>query len=312
MAAQANAADVKAQLAETLGRCRARLSQTEKTLERLEDEVPPDGCILPVVHTPDCMFDSIARLARLDANTTFLDLGCGDGRVVDGVCKIAGCRGIGVDIRMECVTAARERFPERAFHEGDFCAMVEGAGPPPTGLEGVDACYAHLLPTTFAVLDARLLAAVQAKRASAGTVDAVGEGVSLAVGDTIIADTGLLETCVDPAPNGGSGGAARSVGAASSVTDASAATGGSVAGSAAVVTAAGSSATVSSSSCAAAVASRAAAAASAATAAAATASAVTAVTADGGMASGPPAALLVVPPPINNKLLRFCSSLIKG
>ena len=26
-------------------------------------------------------------------------------------------------------------------------------------------------------------------------------------GDTIIADTGLLETCVDPAPNGGSGGA---------------------------------------------------------------------------------------------------------
>ena len=49
-----------------------------------------------------------------------------------------------------------------------------------------------------------------------------------------------------------------------------------------------------------------AAAASAATAAAATASA------DGGMASGPLAALLVVPLPINNKLLRFCSSLIKG
>ena len=153
MAAQANAADVKAQLAETLGRCRATLSQTEKTLERLEDEVPPDGCIVPVVHTPDCMFDSIARLARLDANTTFLDLGCGDGRVVDGVATIAGCRGIGVDIRMECVEAARERFPERAFHQADFCAMVEGTGPPPIGLEGVDACYAHLLPTTFAVLD---------------------------------------------------------------------------------------------------------------------------------------------------------------
>ena len=32
MAAQTNAADVKAQLAETLGRCRATLSQTEKTL----------------------------------------------------------------------------------------------------------------------------------------------------------------------------------------------------------------------------------------------------------------------------------------
>ena len=161
MAAQTNAADVKAQLAETLGRCRATLSQTEKTLERLEDEVPPDGCIVPVVHTPDCMFESIARLARLDANATFLDLGCGDGRVVDGVCKIAGCRGIGVDIRMECVEAARERYSERVFHQADFCAMVAGTGPPPTGLEGVDACYAHLLPTTFAVLDARLLAAVQ-------------------------------------------------------------------------------------------------------------------------------------------------------
>ena len=161
MAAQANAADVKAQLAETLGRCRATLSQTEKTLERLEDEVPPDGCIVPVVHTPECMFESIARLARLDANATFLDLGCGDGRVVDGVCKIAGCRGVGVDIRMECVEAARERYSERVFHQADFCAMIEGAGPPPIGFEGVDACYAHLLPTTFAVLDARLLAAVQ-------------------------------------------------------------------------------------------------------------------------------------------------------
>ena len=161
MAAQANAADVKAQLAETLGRCRATLSKTERTLEHLKDEVPPDGCIVPVVHTPDCMFESIARLARLDSNTTFLDLGCGDGRVVDGVATIAGCRGIGVDIRMECVEAARERFPERAFHQADFCAMVEGAGPPPIGLEGVDACYAHLLPTTFAVLDAKLLAAVQ-------------------------------------------------------------------------------------------------------------------------------------------------------
>ena len=61
MAAQTNAADVKAQLAETLGRCRATLSQTEQTLDRLGAEVPPDGCIVPVVHTPDCMFDSIAR-----------------------------------------------------------------------------------------------------------------------------------------------------------------------------------------------------------------------------------------------------------
>ena len=110
MAAQTNAADVKAQLAETLGRCRATLSQTEKTLERLEDEVPPDGCIVPVVHTPDCMFDSIARLARLDANTTFLDLGCGDGRVVDGVATIAGCRG-----SRSCWTGWRRR---RSFAAG--------------------------------------------------------------------------------------------------------------------------------------------------------------------------------------------------
>ena len=52
-----------------------------------------------------------------------------------------------------------------------------------------------------------VLAAIVISWALSGTVDAVGDGVSLAVGDTIIADTGLLETCVDPAPNGGSGGA---------------------------------------------------------------------------------------------------------
>ena len=103
--------------------------------------------------------NSAARAPRCERDV--LDLGCGDGRVVDGVCKIAGCRGVGVDIRMECVQAARERYSERVFHQADFCAMVEGAGPPPIGFEGVDACYAHLLPTTFAVLDARLLAAVQ-------------------------------------------------------------------------------------------------------------------------------------------------------
>jgi cyclopropane fatty-acyl-phospholipid synthase-like methyltransferase len=32
------------------------------------------------------------------ANDVLLDIGCGDGRVLTCLCKIIGCRGIGIDV----------------------------------------------------------------------------------------------------------------------------------------------------------------------------------------------------------------------
>ena len=154
-------AAARQQLQDTLGLCRATLSESGATLAKLGDEAPPAGCLVPIIYTPDCMFESIANLARLGPNDVLLDLGCADGRVVAGVTKLAGCRGVGVDIRPECIAAATARNAYGCeFHTADFRELLAGLEPPPSGLAGVDVCYAHLLPTTFAVLDEALLAAV--------------------------------------------------------------------------------------------------------------------------------------------------------
>lgn len=53
------------------------------------------------------MYASIASLLRLEPSDCFLDLGCGDGRVVVGVAALANCRGVGIDIRPERADRAK-------------------------------------------------------------------------------------------------------------------------------------------------------------------------------------------------------------
>ena len=60
-------------------------------------------------------------------------------------------------------TGTAKNAPDCSFCVADFCALVAaptGAGPPPAGLDGVTAVYAHLLPDSLAILDAGLQALV--------------------------------------------------------------------------------------------------------------------------------------------------------
>ena len=69
----------------------------------------PEGCICPVVSTPEFLAQNIARLARVGGEDLFLDLGCGDGRVVTNMAQLCGCRAFGVDIRPEMVASSQSR-----------------------------------------------------------------------------------------------------------------------------------------------------------------------------------------------------------
>ena len=130
----------------------------------------PNGCICPVVSTPEFLAQNVARLARISSNDAFLDLGCGDGRVVANIAQICGCRAFGIDIRPECIESSRARAratgPAVAelceFHLGDFQTMRAGvdAAAPPAGMGGVTVAFSYLLPEPMRVLDSLLMQAV--------------------------------------------------------------------------------------------------------------------------------------------------------
>ena len=183
LAAQAKAAHAEAKAArsevnaaaaasESIGSVHSELLKvSERVRSVLAGHTPvPDKSICPVVHTPEHLAKNIAALARVSAEDTVLDLGCGDGRVVCNVAQACGCRGFGVDIRDECVESALARaaaLPEPArsrvsFSLGDFCAMrADAAAPqPPGGLGGVTVIFTYLLPRPMERLDALLRSAV--------------------------------------------------------------------------------------------------------------------------------------------------------
>lgn len=88
----------------------------------------------PWVPTPDDVIATMLRLAKVTAQDTVYDLGCGDGRIVIAAARDFGARGVGIDIDIERIreaqTAAREakvtkrvRFIEQDLHK----ARIAGA-----------------------------------------------------------------------------------------------------------------------------------------------------------------------------------------
>ena len=85
------------------------LTAAEPTVRRLAQAIPaarePDVVFVP---TPNEVVAKMLELARVTANDTVYDLGCGDGRIVITAAQQYGARGVGVDIDPQRIAEARE------------------------------------------------------------------------------------------------------------------------------------------------------------------------------------------------------------
>lgn len=63
----------------------------------------PDVAYAP---TPPAVIDAMLELADVGSDDIVYDLGCGDGRIVVGAAKIAGARGVGIDIDPDLIAEA--------------------------------------------------------------------------------------------------------------------------------------------------------------------------------------------------------------
>ena len=63
---------------------------------------------VPYVPTPPEVVEAMIRLARVRSGDVVYDLGCGDGRIVIAAVRIAGVRGVCVDIDPERIHESRQ------------------------------------------------------------------------------------------------------------------------------------------------------------------------------------------------------------
>lgn len=82
----------------------------------------PAGAPLPYLDTPQGVVDEAIALAALTKDDLFLDLGCGDGRLIIAAAT-AGARAIGVDYDSELVEKARQEILSRGL--ADRCDVYE-------------------------------------------------------------------------------------------------------------------------------------------------------------------------------------------
>lgn len=100
------------------------------------EDPPPDWTRdeIPFVPTPIEVVDRMLALAEVSKDDVVVDLGSGDGRIVIRAAKKFGARGVGYEIDLELVEAARKNAAEEGvsqlveFHARDaLSADVSGA-----------------------------------------------------------------------------------------------------------------------------------------------------------------------------------------
>eukprot|EP00742_Colponemidia_sp_Colp-10_P008836 GILJ01009596.1.p1 GENE.GILJ01009596.1~~GILJ01009596.1.p1 ORF type:complete len:211 (+),score=17.50 GILJ01009596.1:45-635(+) len=90
-----------------------------------------EGYVAPFRPTPDIVVETFISNTQLQPHDVFVDLGCGDGRVVNAVCAKYGCKGIGVDLDValleQCKTNAEAQnishlvsFQQQDLFQFDF------------------------------------------------------------------------------------------------------------------------------------------------------------------------------------------------
>jgi ribosomal protein L11 methylase PrmA len=63
--------------------------------------------LVPFGATPKFVIDAMMTLAAVDSNTTLVDLGCGDGRLVRAAARRGARRSVGVDLQDQLLNDAR-------------------------------------------------------------------------------------------------------------------------------------------------------------------------------------------------------------
>lgn len=71
-----------------------------------------DASLGPFLATPDSLLPALFDLAELEPGDRFVDLGCGDGRIVVAAAHQRGCVALGVEHDAELVERARQRAAE--------------------------------------------------------------------------------------------------------------------------------------------------------------------------------------------------------
>ena len=84
------------------------------------------GYLGPILSTPESLIGPLLVLAGVDADQHFLDLGCGDGRLVVEAAARFGCKASGVENDPDLVKRARERAT--AAGVDDLVDIVESDG----------------------------------------------------------------------------------------------------------------------------------------------------------------------------------------
>jgi SAM-dependent methyltransferase len=174
--------------ADKLRRIVGQLQEVRQNVRSVLDDYVdlPEGCICPVVSTPEFLAQNVARLAHVGSDDLFPDLGCGDGRVVTNIAQICGCRSFGVDIRPEMIASSQSRAEQAGplvatlceFSLKDFQQMRAGVDAPelPVGLGGVTVIFTYLLPEPMRILDKLLQTAVFSQGARVATFMAHPQG----------------------------------------------------------------------------------------------------------------------------------------
>lgn len=105
----------------------------------------------PYVPTSGKNLQNILKTARLRKGQTFIDLGCGDGRVVEQAVSVYGVSGTGVDVNLFLILLARLRCHLKGvranFRVDDFANI---------DLSQYDTIFVFLMPKVLAKLTPRL------------------------------------------------------------------------------------------------------------------------------------------------------------
>lgn len=107
----------------------------------------------PYISTKDKVIDEVLKLAQLKPGMVFLELGCGDGRLVKKAVEKYQVKGKGIDINQTLILLAKIRSKIAKMNDIEFV----GESVFVTDLSQADVIYLFLLPGLISKLEKRFI-----------------------------------------------------------------------------------------------------------------------------------------------------------